>query len=125
MIKYRASTITIEEPEVNLHPKFQSKLAEMFMEAFKSYNISFIVETHSEYMIRKLQTLVAKKELKPDDVALHYIYHHDEAKRPAGKPQVLQIKIKEDGRLSEPFGSGFFDEADNLAMDLLTIKSLN
>lgn len=119
------STISIEEPETNLHPMFQSKLAEMFMDAYKTYNIRFIVETHSEYLIRKLQTLVAKKELKPDEVSLHYIYHHDKSKRPAGKPQVLKINIREDGRLNEPFGSGFFDEADNLAMDLLTLKTLN
>ena len=124
-IRYRESTISIEEPETNLHPKFQSMLAEMFLDGYKTYNIRFIVETHSEYLIRKLQTLVAKKEISTGDVSLNYIYHHDKAKRPVGKPQVLNIKIKEDGRLSEPFGSGFFDEADNLAMDLLSIKSMN
>ena len=123
--QYKESTICIEEPETNLHPKFQSLLAEMFMDAYKTYNIRFIVETHSEYLIRKLQTLVAKKEITPNDVALHYIYDHDPKKRPAGKPQVLKIDIKEDGRLSDSFGTGFFDEADNLAMDLLTLKSLN
>lgn len=124
-VKYRESTIAIEEPEINLHPKFQSMLAEMFLDAYKTYNIRFIIETHSEYLIRKLQTLVAKKEMAPNDISLNYIYHHDKAMRPAGKPQVLNIKIKEDGRLNEPFGSGFFDEADNLAMDLLSLKSMN
>jgi len=124
-VRYFDSTISIEEPETNLHPKYQSMLAEMFIDAYKTYNVHFILETHSGYLIRKLQTLVAKKKLTPDNVALHYIYHHDKSKRPAGKPQVLNIKIKEDGRLSEPFGAGFFDEADNLAMDLLTLKSLN
>jgi predicted ATPase len=117
---YRESTIAIEEPETNLHPKYQSLLAEMFMDAYKTYNVRFIIETHSEYLIRKLQTLVAKKELTTVDVALHYIYHHDEAKRPDGKPQVLNIKIKEDGRLSEPFGAGFYDESTKLMMDLIT-----
>ena len=33
-VQYKASTISIEEPEVNLHPKFQSKLAEMFYDAY-------------------------------------------------------------------------------------------
>ncbi len=123
--KFRESTIAIEEPEINLHPKFQSLLADLFIDAYKTFNIHFVVETHSEYLIRKLQTFVAKKEIKPDDVALHYIYPHDKEQRPKGKPQVMKIKIKDDGRLNESFGTGFFDEADNLAMDLLKIKSLN
>ena len=32
-----------------------------------------------------------------------------------------QIEIAEDGRLKQPFGPGFFDEADSLAMNLLMI----
>jgi len=124
-VRYKESTIAIEEPEINLHPKFQSLLADLYMDAYKKYNIHFIIETHSEYLVRKLQTLVAKKELSPEDISLHYIYPHDKSKRPAGKPQVKKIKINEDGRLNDPFGSGFFDEADNLAMDLLKLKSLN
>lgn len=123
--KFRESTIAIEEPEINLHPKFQSLLADLFINAYKTFNIHFVVETHSEYIIRKLQTFVAKKEIKPDDVALHYLYPHDKQQRPKGKPQVMKIRIKDDGRLNESFGTGFFDEADNLAMDLLKIKSLN
>ncbi len=125
IVKYSESSLAIEEPETNLHPKFQSLLAEMFMDAYKTYNIRFIVETHSEYLIRKLQTLIAKGELTPDNVSLNYIYEYDKTKRPPGKPQVMKIKINNDGRLNKPFGSGFFDEADNLAMDLLTFKTLN
>jgi predicted ATPase len=124
-VRYKESTIAIEEPEINLHPKFQSLLADLYMDAYKKYNIHFIIETHSEYLVRKLQTLVAKKELTPNEISIHYIYHHDKSKRPAGKPQVKKIRIRDDGRLSEPFGSGFFDEADNLAMELLKLKSLN
>ena len=32
------------------------------------------------------------------------------------------IVIKNNGMLSRPFGAGFFDEADNLAMELLTLR---
>lgn len=109
------STIAIEEPEIHLHPRYQSLLAEMFADAYKNYNIHFLIETHSEYLIRKLQTLIAKREIKQDDVAIHYISKDTDKK-------VKSILIKEDGRLATAFGSGFFDEADNLAMDLLTFK---
>ena len=117
-------TIAIEEPENHLHPRYQSLLAEMFADAYKNYGIHFIVETHSEYMVRKLQTLVAKKELTPDEVSLQYLYSPDIEQRPKGEPQVKNIPIREDGILKEPFGPGFLDEADNLAMDILTIKAM-
>ena len=89
----------------------------MFMDAYKNYNIHFIIETHSEYLIRKLQTLIAKPEceLNNDDVAIHYISKE-------ASQRVKRIGIQDDGRLETPFGAGFFDEADNLAMELLTIK---
>ena len=114
-------TICIEEPEIHLHPKYQSLLADMFVEAYQKYNIHFIIETHSEYLIRKLQTMVASKnnELGSGDVSIYYIASNDECD---GVDKVRKINIMEDGRLSSPFGTGFFDEADNLAMELLNIK---
>ena len=57
---YENKTIAIEEPEIHLHPKYQSLLADMFLEAYKTYNIHFIIETHSEYLIRESQVLVSK-----------------------------------------------------------------
>ena len=122
---YKPITLAIEEPENHLHPRYQSLLAEMFADAYKKYGIHFIIETHSEYMVRKLQTLVAKKELTPAEVSLQYLYSPDTEQRPKGEPQVKNIPIREDGILEEPFGPGFLDEADNLAMDILTIKAMS
>ena len=48
----------LEEPEANLHPAFQSKLADLFSEVAVDYEQQLIVETHSEYMVRKFQYLV-------------------------------------------------------------------
>ena len=118
------TTLAIEEPENHLHPKYQALLADMIADAYKNYKIHFIVETHSEYIVRKLQTLVARKELSPEEVSLQYVYNADSEKRPKGEPHVKSIGIREDGTLIDTFGPGFFDEADNLAMDLLTIKAM-
>ena len=111
--------ICVEEPEIHLHPAYQSKLADMFVEAYQKYNIHFIIETHSEYLIRKLQVLVADKEnkLTPNDVSLNYVDKDEN-----GISTNRKIEILEDGRLSGPFGPGFFDEADSLAMDLMKYK---
>lgn len=113
-------TIIIEEPEIHQHPSFQSKLAEMFVDAMNSYNVQFILETHSEYLVRRIQTLVAKQDspLSKEDVSIIYVNN----KVQEGEKKVRQIEIADDGRLKEPFGPGFFDEADSLAMNLLMIK---
>lgn len=117
---YGKTVICIEEPEVHLHPKYQSMLADLFVEAYQKYNIHFIIETHSEYLVRKLQVMVANKEnaLTPSDVSLNYV-----EKGTDGLSTNRKIGILEDGRLSEPFGTGFFDEADNRAMELLHLKA--
>lgn len=129
---YEQQTIAVEEPEIHLHPAFQSKLADMFISAME-YNIHFIVETHSEYMIRKLQKLVAQKNLETkgilmsskgvdrNTISIYYLYDANPDKRD-GNPQVQKIGLKENGLPTKPFGPGFFDVADDLSMDLFTLK---
>ena len=118
------TTIAIEEPETNLHPKYQSKLADLFLDAHKTFGIRFIIETHSEYLVRKLQYLTAKGEITTDGSVIHYFGNPDETERGQNEEQVRTIHIKPNGQLTQPFGSGFFDEADNLAFELLKF-SLN
>lgn len=116
---FKPRVICVEEPEVHLHPKYQSLLAEMFVEAYQKYNIHFIIETHSEYLIRKLQVMVADIEnaLTSDDVSLNYVEKNEE-----GISHNRQIKIKEDGRLDGSFGEGFYDEAGNLSRIILKMS---
>ena len=111
-------SIAIEEPEIHLHPKYQSLLADMFLDAYLNYGIQFLIETHSEYLIRKLQTFVGKKIVPPDSISILYAEDSPEP----GEERIRRIGIKDDGRLDSAFGSGFFDEADSLAMNLLMIK---
>lgn len=116
---YKPKTICVEEPEVHLHPKYQSLLAEMFVEAYQKYNIHFIIETHSEYLIRKLQVMIADKKhaLSPNDVSLNYVEKDEN-----GVSTNRKIEIMEDGRLGSSFGDGFFDEAGSLSRKLFTLN---
>jgi hypothetical protein len=50
--------IIIEEPELNLHPSLQVELMDVIIELVEEYNLSVVLETHSEYMLRRLQLRV-------------------------------------------------------------------
>lgn len=116
------TTIAIEEPEIHLHPKYQALLADMFVDAYQNKKIHFIIETHSEYLIRRLQLLVAgvdaEQKLDKDDVSISYIYTKEEAEK-ENQQLVKNISICEDGYLDDTFGSGFFDEASKLSRKLM------
>ena len=115
---YLPSTIAIEEPEIHLHPRYQSLLAEMFFLAYNRYNVHFIIETHSEYLLRRIQTLIGTKKLTPNEVAISYVEDDSEVQK--GAEKVRLIPVKEDGRLTKPFGPGFYDEARKLSLDLFS-----
>ncbi len=118
---YDPSTLLVEEPETNLHPKWQSLLAEMFVEANNSFNIQFVIETHSEYIIRKLQTLVANNKIEGEKIKIFYVRHPQDISQ--DKKQISNINIQPDGSIDyQIFDGGFFDENYNLELSLLNIR---
>jgi len=107
-------TVIIEEPELNLHPALQSLLADLFFEVNNKYEINFIVETHSEYLIRKSQLLVKEKELEisVNDNPFN-VYYFDDEKGP------YKMNYRADGKFIEEFGTGFFDETRNIVKKMI------
>jgi predicted ATPase len=120
-IRLWPTVFLLEEPEANLHPSLQSKLAEFIILAATEFNIQFIIETHSEYMIRNFQYLTAKKEINPWDTQIFY-FNHPESEEFSNQP-VKEIDILSDGRLSSEFGEGFFDEIPRLLAFLYNSSS--
>ena len=120
-------SVVIEEPEANLHPVLQSKLADMFVDATNNFNVQIIVETHSEYIVRRMQFLVAKKYFKKSDNELSIdndkvnIYYFNSKIDKSGR-KAYEIKFNEKGQLSEDFGTGFYDESQNLIFQLSNLN---
>ncbi|WP_192901697.1 DUF3696 domain-containing protein [Psychroflexus aestuariivivens] len=115
--------ILLEEPETNLHPKLQSLLAEFLIDATKTFEVRFIVETHSEYIIRKSQLLAAEKRIPLDDIVIYYFNADKNVNDEEEK--IRKINIKENGALSQQFGDGFYDEATKLKLELLKKKNIS
>ena len=62
----------LQQPEVHLHPKAQAEFASLLIENIKTNN-SFLIETHSDYMIDRARIEIRKKNISPDDVSLIYL----------------------------------------------------
>lgn len=60
------SFLIIDEPEVNLHPKWQFKFAEILVLLVKELNISIYVNTHSPMFIEAIEVFSDYYDLKDD-----------------------------------------------------------
>lgn len=108
-------TVVIEEPEQNLHPAMQSKLADLFLK-IKSLGYNVIVETHSEYLVRRTQVIVASKnyadveELKLKCPFTTFYISQDALP--------YSLEYRPDGLFEKDFGKGFYDVSSDLTMSL-------
>lgn len=107
-------TVIVEEPELNLHPALQGELAKFFHDVNKEYGIEFIIETHSEYLIRKSQNILVKEEYTNDEGLNPHpfkLYYFDVDNGP------YEMKYQENGKFDRKFGKGFFDYSDELEVE--------
>lgn len=81
------SIVIFEQPEIHLHPAVQADLADLFVDAIrarenaKERNVQFIIESHSEHFLRRLQLRIAQERLAPEDAALYFVHTDEEAAR--------------------------------------------
>jgi hypothetical protein len=75
------STLLLEEPENNLHPRFEKLLPELFAESIASGH-QILASTHSEVLIAALGNAVRKGLLRPDQVAIWHLTRDAEGIHP-------------------------------------------
>lgn len=99
----RGSTFIVEEPEIHLHPKAQSHLADFFANLYEK-EIQCILETHSEHLIVRLQTHVAKGRIDPKNILVYYVHSQGESKG------IVKLTIGPNGLFNEKWPRGFFED---------------
>lgn len=65
------SMTIIEQPEIHLHPKMQADLADLFIDiVHNSSGKKLIIETHSEYLLKRLRRRISEGKISPSDVTI-------------------------------------------------------
>ena len=100
----RGATVILEEPEIHLHPLAQSVLAELFVEVSKEREIQFLVETHSEHLFRRLQTLMAREQLSNEACRPYFV------ERDGAVARLRTLKVDKFGKVGN-WPEKFFGDA--------------
>lgn len=116
MFAPKGSLCLIENPEAHLHPRGQTKLANLAVRAAMA-GTQVIAETHSDHFMDGVRIAVRDGLISPEDAVFHYFERGDD-----GAAVVSSPRIDRDGRLSE-WPAGFFDQhEENLARLLAPVS---
>ncbi len=107
--------LIVEQPEIHLHPKAQGIIADLLCRTSKHRQV--FIETHSVHMINRARILIAKGEIKAEDVIVNYIDRTSKGSR------VRNIGIMHNGDFADPWPEGFFDERYEDTLNLLSLKN--
>jgi hypothetical protein len=83
--------VYLEQPELHLHPRAQSALAEVLADAARR-GVKVVAETHSDLLILAVQSLVAEGKLPPELVKLHWFQRNAE-----GVTEIFSADLDENG----------------------------
>jgi len=100
--------VSIEQPELHLHPAWQVELAELLLLQTSDLSVTkqFFIETHSEHMILRLLRRVRESKIRPDNLSIIYMNIREDGIEP------VKLDVTTDGDFAEDWPNGFFDERD-------------
>jgi predicted ATPase len=110
-----ASVVCIEQPELHIHPAVQVGLGDLFIDGAVKQGLSFLIETHSEHLVMRLQRRLREQaagelpegvgHISPADISFVYLDRSE-----TGVVITAQIGLAEDGKFDSPWPNGFFSE---------------
>ncbi len=110
----KISILSIEQPELHIHPALQVALGDLLIFASKQKNKSFIIETHSEHLMLRLLRRIRETsgdELEntdyafdPDDLNVVYVECIE------GETRLIPLRVDDDGEFIDRWPNGFFGE---------------
>ena len=106
------SIICLEQPEIHLHPRLQADIADLMIDTSRGeHSKQWIVETHSELLIRRIQRRIEEGSLEPSEVSVIYV-----DPRESKGSEMIMLQLDEKGEFSDDWPSGFFEESFNEVM---------
>ena len=104
----KGRTLCVEQPEIHLHPRLQAELADLMIANSEGRGEKqWIVETHSELLILRIQRRIREGNLDPSAVSVLYV-----DSGPAGESgsTITPLRLDENGDFMDEWPDGFFEE---------------
>lgn len=107
----RASIVSIEQPELHVHPAVQVGLGDLFIDGAIERGLSFLLETHSEHLILRLLRRIREaaeegntEHINPDLLGVFYLASEN------GRITAKRLPVNAEGDFDTPWPKGFFEE---------------
>ncbi len=107
----RASIVSIEQPELHVHPAVQVGLGDLFVDGAVNRQLSFLLETHSEHLILRLLRRIREAaeqadcgEITPEILGVYYLSNE------GGAITATRLDANSSGDFDTPWPRGFFEE---------------
>ncbi len=109
---YSSEVVCVEQPELHLHPRQQGHLTDLFIDSsatqpdggISAGPTQWIVETHSEAIISRLQRRIREGRLSSNDVSVLFVEPSAEGSR------IIPLRLDEKGQFIDEWPGGFFEE---------------
>ncbi len=109
-----ASIVTIEQPELHIHPAIQVGLGDLFIHSAFKHGMTFLIETHSEHLMLRLLRRIREAaeedfpahmpKITPEDINVIYV------ERTKNGMVLSPIEIDANGKFLGRWPQGFFSE---------------
>lgn len=104
-IRQKNRIIILEQPDIQIHPNAQARMADFLIAASISNNLKFIIETHSEHLINRLIRRTVEDERLRDYISVAFIQNRDGL-----HSEMIEIQYDSYGRIND-WPEDFFDTA--------------